>query len=134
MAAAETKPQGRAADKHDSRENATAASVKSAQNRRHGNKECVGCGKLGHKQWSCPQSEKGEAGKGVHGQSHDQTPTQQRQSTNGPAQHARIKATGMAPASDTPRASVYQTVSKTVVTKAEPAAPDASTQNDDDYE
>ena len=39
----------------------------------------------------------------------------------------------MAPASATPRVSGYQTVSKAVVTKTEPAAPEASTQNDEDY-
>ena len=39
----------------------------------------------------------------------------------------------MAPASATPRASGYQTASKPVVTKAEPTAPEASTQNDEDY-
>ena len=39
----------------------------------------------------------------------------------------------MAPASATPRASGYQTASKAVVTKTEPGAPGASTQNDEDY-
>ena len=39
----------------------------------------------------------------------------------------------MAPASATPQASGYQTASKVVVTKTEPAASEASTQNDDDY-
>ena len=38
----------------------------------------------------------------------------------------------MPPASATPRAG-HQTASKAVVTKTEPAAPEASTQNDDDY-
>ena len=87
----------------------------------------------GHKQWDCPQSQQGKAGKGVHDQTHGQTPTQQQQSANGPAQHARSKTTGMAPASATPRASGYQTASKAVDTKTEPAAPEASTQNDEDY-
>ena len=39
----------------------------------------------------------------------------------------------MAPASATPRASGYQTASKAVATKTEPAVPEASTQNDEDY-
>ena len=39
----------------------------------------------------------------------------------------------MAPVSATPGASGYQTASKAVVTKTEPSAPEASTQNDDDY-
>ena len=39
----------------------------------------------------------------------------------------------MAPASATPRASGHQTTSKVVVTKTTPAAPEASTQNDEHY-
>ena len=39
----------------------------------------------------------------------------------------------MIPASATPRASGYQTASKVVFTKTEHAAPEVSTQNDDDY-
>ena len=59
--------------------------------------------------------------------------TQQQKSTNGPAQHTRSKTTGMAPASATPRASGYQAALKVVITKTEPAAPEASTKNDEDY-
>ena len=92
----------------------------------------LACGKQGHKQWDCPQSQQGKAGKGVHGQSHGQTLIQQQQFTNGPTQHARSKTTGMAPASATPRASGYQPA-QAVVTKTEPAAPEGSAQNDDDY-
>ena len=133
MDAAGTKPQGRAVDEHDSRENAKAAGVKAERSRRYDNNECFVGGKQGHKQWDCPQSQQGKAGKGVHDQSHGQTPTQHQQSTNGSAQHTRSKTTGMAPASANPRASGYQTASKAVVTKTEPAAPEASTQNDEDY-
>ena len=83
---------------------------------------------------------KTKTGKGVHGQSHGQDPTQQQQqqqqqqSTSGPAQHTRSKATGMAPASATSTAgeSGYKTASKAVVTGIEPAAPAASTEKDDD--
>ena len=132
MAAAGTKPQGRAADENDSRENAKAAGVKAERNRRYDNHECFVCGKQGHKQWDCPRSQQGRAGKGVHGQSHGQTPIQQQQFTNGSAQHTRSKTIGMAHASASPRASGYQTASKVVVTKTEPAAPEAPTQNDDD--
>ena len=91
------------------------------------------CGKQGHKQRDCPKSQQGKAGKGVHVRSHGQTPMQQQQSTSGPAQHTRSKTTGMAPASATPRASPYKTASKAVVTETEPAAPEPSRQNDDDY-
>ena len=120
VAAAGTKPQGSTADGHDSHESAKAAGVKAERNRRYDNKECFVCGKQGHKQWDCPQSQQGKAGNGVHGQSHGQTPTQQQQSINGPAQHTRSKTTGMAPASAT-RASAYKTASKAVVTETEPA-------------
>ena len=85
------------------------------------------------KQRDCPQSQQGKAVKGVHGQIHGLTPIQQQQSTNGLAQHTRSKTTGMAPACATPRASGYKTPSKAVVTEIEPAGPEASTQNDDDY-
>ena len=133
MAAAGTRPQGCAVDEHDSRGNAKAAGVKAERSRRYDNNECFACGKQGHKQWDCPQSQQVEAGKGVHDQSHGHIPTQQQQSTNGPAQHTRSKTTGMVPASAPPRASGYQTASKAVVTKIEPAAPAASTQNDEDH-
>ena len=89
MAAAGTKPQGRAADEHDSRENAKVAAVKAERSHRYDNNECFVCGKQGHKQWDCPQSQQGKARKGVHGQTHGQTPVQQQQSPSGPAQHAQ---------------------------------------------
>ena len=100
------------------------------------------CGKQGHKQWDCPQSQQSKAGRGVRGQSHGQDPQQQQHqqqqqqhSTSGPAQHTPGKATGMGPASATPTAgaSGYKTTSKAVVTGTEPAAPVASTQQDHDY-
>ena len=49
------------------------------------------------KQWDCPQSQQGNVGKGVHGQSHGQTPIQQQQFTNGPPLRTRSKTTEMAP-------------------------------------
>ena len=107
--------------------------MKAQQNRRYDNNQCFVCGKQGHEQWDCPQSQQGKAGKGVHDQSHGQTPIQQQQSTKGPAQHILSKTTGMPPASATPRASGYQTASKAVVTNTQPAAPEASSQHDDDY-
>ena len=82
MAAAGTKPQERAVDEHNSRENAKAAGVKAERSRRYDNNECFVCGKHGHEQWDCPQSLQGKAGNGVHDQSQGQTPTQQKQSTN----------------------------------------------------
>ena len=81
VAAAGTKSQGSTADAHDSREGAKAAGVKAERNRRYDNNECFVCGKQGHKQRDCPQSQQGTAGKGVHGQSHGQTPIQRQQST-----------------------------------------------------
>ena len=113
------------------------AGVKAKRNHRYDNNECFVCGKQGHKQWDCPQSQQGKAGKGVQGQSHGQDPKpqqrRQQQSTNGPAQHTRSKYTGIAPASVTPTAgaSGYKTASKAVGT--EPAAPAGSMQKDDDY-
>ena len=98
------------------------------------------CGKQGHTQWDCPQSQQGKAGKGVHCQSHGQDPKQQQhqqqqqqRSMSGPAQHTRKNATGMAPASATliAGASGYKSASKVVVTGIEPATPAASTEKDD---
>ena len=79
-----TQPQGCTADGHDSRESAKAAGVKAERNRWYDNKECFVCRKQGHKQRDCPQSQQGKTGKGVHGQSHGQTPMQH-QSTSSPA-------------------------------------------------
>ena len=132
MAVAGTKPQGSTADGRDSRGNAKAAGVKAERNRRYDNKECFVCGKQGHKLRDCPQSQQGKTVKGVHRQSHGQTPIQQ-QPTSGPVQRTRSKTTGMAPASAIPRDSAYKTVSKAVVTETEPAVPEPSAQNDDDY-
>ena len=107
--------------------------MKAERSRRYDDNECLVCGKQGHKQWDCPQSQHGKAGKGVHCQTHGQIPVQQQQSPSGPAQHTRSKTTGMAPATATPRASAYKTASKAVVTETEPAAPEPSRRNDDDY-
>ena len=116
MAAAGTKLQGNAADKHDGSQSAKTAGVKAERNRQYENNECLVCGKQGHKQWDCPRSQQSKAGKGVHGQSHGQAPKQQQkqqQSTSGPAQHTRSKATGAVPESATPTAgySGYKTAS-----------------------
>ena len=74
VAVAGTAPQGSTALGHDSRESAKAAGVNAERNRRYDNKECFVCGKQGHKQRDCPQSQEGKAGKGVHCQTHGQTP------------------------------------------------------------
>ena len=66
VAVAGTKPQGSTADEHDSRESGKAAGVKVERNRRYDNDECFVCGKQGHKQWDCLQSQQGKAGKGLH--------------------------------------------------------------------
>ena len=135
MAAAGTNPQGSAADEHESPENIEVAihSVKAELNRQYENNECFVSDKQGHRQRDCPQSQQGNAGEGVHGQSHGQTPIQQQQSTGDAAQHTRSKGIGMAPTTATPRASGYKTASKAVVTETDPAAPEVSTHNDDDY-
>ena len=52
VAAAETKLQGNAANKHDASQSANAAGVKAERNRRYDNNECFVCGKQGHKQWN----------------------------------------------------------------------------------
>ena len=139
MAAAETKLQRNAADKHDGSQRAKTAGVKAEWNRRYEKNECFFCDKQGSQQCDCPQSQQGKAEKGVRGRSHGQDPKQQQQqqqqSTSGPAQHTRSKASGAAPASATPTAgaSGYKTASKAVVTGTEPVATAASTQKVDDY-
>ena len=129
MAAAGTKPQGTAADEHDSRESVEAEPKAEPSVRQ---RRVFVCGEQGHKQLDCRQSQQGKEGKGAHGQSCGQTPIQQQQFTSSPAQHTRSTTTGIARASATPRASGYKTASNAVVTATEPAAPAASTQNDDD--
>ena len=96
IVAAGPKPQGSAADGHDSRENAKAAGVRCEIRAecRYDNTQCFVRGKQGHKQWGCPQRHQGKAGKGVHGQSHDQTPIPEQQSPDGLAQLTRSKTTG----------------------------------------
>ena len=74
--AAGTKLEGSAADEHDASQRAKTAGVKAERNCRYDNKECFVGGKQGHKQWDCPQSQQGKAGKGVHGQSHSLAPKQ----------------------------------------------------------
>ena len=100
VAAAGTKLQGNAADNSDGSESAKTAGVKAERNRRYENNECFVCGKQGHKQWDCPQSQQGKAGKSIHGHNYGYAPNhkqqQQQQSTSGPAQHTRSKATGTA--------------------------------------
>ena len=63
VAAAGTKLQGNAADKHDGSQSAKTAGVQAEQNRRHENNECFVCGKLGHKQWDCPKASRARRGK-----------------------------------------------------------------------
>ena len=133
MAAAGTKPQGRAVDEHDSRDNAKAAGVKAERSRRYDNNECFVCGREGHKQWDCPQSLQGKAGKGVHGQTHGQIPGQQQQSPSGLVQHTWSKTTCVAPVTATPRASAYKTAQTAVVTESEPAAPKPSKRKDNEF-
>ena len=133
MAAVGTKPKGSAGDEHESRESVKAARVKAERNRRYDNNECFACGKQGHMQWDFPQSQQRKAEKGVHGQSHGQTPIQQQQSTSGPVQQSRCRTTGTAPAFATRRASAYKTASEAVVAETELAAREPPSQNVDDY-
>ena len=107
--------------------------VKAERNCRYDNNECCVCGEQGREQRDCSLSRQGNAGKGLHGQRHGQTTTQQQKSTSGPAQHTRSKSTGVARASATPRASGYNTASKAAVTETGPAALEAFTQNYDNY-
>ena len=107
IAAAGIQPHESGANEHNSRENDKANGVKAEGNRRYDNNERFVFDKQEHKLWAFPQSQQKMAGKGVHGQSHGQTPIQQRQSTNGPAQHTRSNTTGTATAFVTLRASGY---------------------------
>ena len=70
VAAAGSKLQGNAADKHDGSQRAKAAGVKAERNLRYENNERFVCGKQGHKQWDCPYSHQGKVEKGVHVESH----------------------------------------------------------------
>ena len=79
VAAAGTKLQGNAADKPDGSQSTKTAGVKAERNRLYKNNECFVCGKQGHKQWDCLQSQLGKTGKGIHGQSHGEDPKQQQQ-------------------------------------------------------
>ena len=67
MAAAGTKLQGNAADKHDESRSAKTVGAKAERNGRYENNECFLFGKQGHKECDCPQSQQENAGKGVHG-------------------------------------------------------------------
>ena len=62
MAAAGTKPQGRAVDEHDSRENAKAAGVKAERSRRYNN-ECFVCGKQDTSSGTVPKASRVRRGK-----------------------------------------------------------------------
>ena len=78
VAAAGTKLQGNAADKHDGSQSAKTAGVKSEWNRRY-EIECFVCGKQGHKQRDRPHTQMSKAWKGVHGRSRGQPPKHQQQ-------------------------------------------------------
>ena len=56
MAAATTKTQGRAVDKHDSSENAKVAGVKAERSRRYDNDECFVCGKQRQSSGAVPKA------------------------------------------------------------------------------
>ena len=71
VAAVEIKLQGNAADKHDESQSAKIAGVKAKRDRRYSKNECFVCGKQGHNQRDCPQSQQDKAENGVHRQSHD---------------------------------------------------------------
>ena len=140
VAAAETKLQGNAADKHDKSQSAKTAGVKAEWNRRYEHNECfclrqVKSQAMGLAPKPAEQGGEWRSWPEPRPGSKQQQPQQQHQSTSGPAQQTGRKATGAAPASATPTAgaSGYKTASKAVVTGTEPAAPAASTQKDDDY-
>ena len=57
VAAAGTKLQGNAADKPDGSQSTKTAGVKTWRNRRYERNKCFICGKQGHKQCECPQSQ-----------------------------------------------------------------------------
>ena len=67
--------QGNAAGKLDGSQSAMTAGVKAERNRRYENNECFVCGKQGHKQWDCPQSQQGKAGKAFMARATARTPS-----------------------------------------------------------
>ena len=69
VAAAGTKLQDIAADKHDGSQRTKTAGATAERNRRHENNACFVCGKQGHKQWDGLQRQQGKTEKGVNGQS-----------------------------------------------------------------
>ena len=82
-------------------ENAKAAVVEAKRSHRYDNSKCSYVASRDTSSGTAPKASRVRRGK-VHDQSHGQFPTQQQQSTNGPAQHTRSKTTRMASSSATP--------------------------------
>ena len=132
MAAPRTKPQGRAADEHNSGENANVVRVKADRSRRYDNNECLYVASRDTRSGTAPEASRATRETASVARP-TATPVQQQQSPSGPAQHFRSRTTEIASMTDIPRASAYKTVSKVVVTDTEPAAPEPSRRSDDDY-
>ena len=79
VATAGTKPHGRVADEHDTRESAKATSEKSNRDRRYDDNGCLVCGTKVYKQWDFHKSQQGKVGKRVHCQIDGEAPRQQQQ-------------------------------------------------------
>ena len=94
------------------------------------------CGKHNHKQRDCPQSQQGVAGKGIHVESHGQTPSSSSISSN--PQAAPLNIPGASPTAWPVRlppssAPANITASNAAITDTKPVATQVSTQNDDAY-
>ena len=138
VAAAGTKLHGSTADEHDGSQSAKTGGVNEERNRRYENNERLACGKLGHKQGDCPQSEQSTAGKAFMARAMASPLSSSSSSSN--QQAVPLSVPGVMPPGRPLRlpplgagASGYKTASKVVVTRTEHAAPAASTQKDDDY-
>ena len=139
VAAAGTKLQGNAADKHDGSQSAKTAGVNAERNRRYENNECFVCCKQGHKQnGTAPKASRARRGKTVMARATARPPSSSSSSSNPQAVALSI------PRAKPPGRPLRlpplwlelvgkKTASKAVDTGTEPAAPAASTQKDDDY-
>ena len=83
MAAAGTKLQGNAADKHDGSQSAKTAGVNAERNRRYENNECFVCCKQGHKQnGTAPKASRARRGKTVMARATARPPSSSNSSSN----------------------------------------------------
>ena len=130
FAVAGVKPQGSTADGHDSRESAWAAGVKTERNRRYDNNGCFVRGSRDTRRGNAPNASR--VGRGM-------TPMTKARARPHTAAAVHKRSRSAHPKEDnwdawpTFQTFGYRTASKARLTKTEPAAPEAPTQNDKDY-